>query len=230
MVNFPTPLLSSIHFTMLLAAGITFYLVSSNIKRRERWTFSCGKPNDQGTIEFCRTRYNDGPNAMFGLLFGLLFFAVPMASFVIEALLKIWKLLKREKNKRCKVWHFHMLYFLRLAVIISTYLGLTILVFERDGNMIMDTKYDCQLVNSTFHCIDPEAKSKTDIIIVYFSLTIFLLGFAVIEFAYYLHKWIKAKKSKIDKDFPECKDCKLFFIMFGGGRSSLMNILRVEIL
>jgi len=82
--------------------------------------------------------------------------------------------------------------------------------------MIMDTKYDCQLVNSTFHCIDPEAKSKTDIIIVYFSLTILLLGFAVIEFAYYLRKWIKAKKSKIDKDFPECKDCKLFFIMFGG--------------
>ena len=229
MVNFPTPLLSSIHVTMLLAAGITYNVVSSNIKRRERWSFSCEIPKDQGTIEICRSRYDSGPNELYGWMY-VQFFTVPMSSIVIEALLKMWKLLKRATDKRCTILHFHWLYFLKLAVMIGSYLRLTILVFIRVDDLTMDTKYDCEMLNSTFHCIDPEAKSKSEMNIVYFSLTIFLLGFAVIEFAYYLRKWIKAKKNKIDKDFAECKDCKLFFNMFGGGRSSLMNILRVEIL
>ena len=229
MVNFPTPMQSSIHFTMLLAAGITFQVISSNIKRRERWTFYCEKSKDQGIIEFCRTHYDNGPNELYGWLFGQ-FFIAPMSSFVIEALLKIWKLFKHATNKRCRILHFHVLYFLRLAVIIGSYLRLTILVSERVDDLIMDTKYDCQVLNSTFHCIDPEAKTKSVMDIACFSLTIFLLGFAVSEFAYYLHKWIKAKKNKEDKDFPQCRDCKLFLDMFGGGRSYLMNILRVEIL
>jgi len=208
-VNAPTPFLSSIHVILLLAAGITYNVVSSNIKRRERWSFSCEIPKDQDTIEICRSRYDSGPNEFYGWLFAQ-FFTVPMATFLFEALLKMWKLLKRATEKRCTILHFHLLYFLKLAVIIGSYLRLTILVFIRVDDLTMDTKYDCQIWNSTFHCVDPEAKSKSDINIVYFSLTIFLLGFAVIEFAYYFRKWIKAKKNKEDKDFPECKDCKLF--------------------
>ena len=229
MVNYPTPLLSSLHIIIFLATGITFNVVSSNVKRKEPWTFSCEGTKDQYTIGICHSKYKRGPSELYGWLFGQ-FYTVPFASFVIEALLKIWKLFKRATDKPCKILHFHVLYFLRLAVIICCYLRLTIVVAKRVDNLIMDAKYDCQIWNSTFHCIDPKAKSKSDMSIACFSFTIFLLGFAVFEFAYYLHKWIKAKKNKQEKDFDECKDCSLFYVMFGGGRSSLTNIVRVTIL
>ena len=220
--------LSGIYAIILLITGAVFVVVHGYEKGREHLVFSCRETGNEFDVGLCREKYNIGPNELQSWLV-YVYFAPPLALLIIEALIRKRKVKKLTNDimQPCRLFHIHVIHFLRLAVTILLHLTLSILLVYKINDLTVESNYNCLIGNSTLHCIDPEATSKSNLNISCFSFTIFLLIFVVFEIAYTLYKWRQAK-AKEGNGLNECKNCRLFDKMFSAGMLSLFNVFRVE--
>ena len=217
---------SRLYFAVLSVTGIYFEMWYAVQKRYGK--FYCRGAKNQYDIRLCFEKYSNGPNELHTWLYHV-YLVPPLALCIIEALIRRWKFKNLLKIRPCRIFHIHLIYVSRLAMMILFHLILTILLAGKVKPVSGYRSYYCLIGNSTLYCLDGETSGYSDLSIACFSCTIVLLVFVVLEFADYFYKWMKAKANKEDQNLDGCKDCNLFYHTFHSGMSSLVDTLRIKL-
>jgi len=210
--------LSGVYASILLTTGVAFEGAFLNLEAKVEQSFLCKGAADKFDVGLCRTNYNNGPNKLHRWVYHA-YLIVPAIIFTIEAAVRRWKVKNPSKKEECRL-HIHVIYFLRLAILVLVYFLLIVLIAIKSTDLSMKPIYHCMDGNSTFKCVDSEVESKTSMNIACFFFTIFLCLFLVVEFVYYGCRWLTEVRT-CDKDIKDhCWKCYLFDKEFGKGDSS----------
>ena len=214
-INSSATTLSGAYASVLLITGVAFEGAFLSLEGKVEESFLCKGATDKFDVGICRTNYNNGPNKLHRWLYHV-YLIVPTVIFVVEAVVRRRKVKNPLKNKECRL-HIHIIYFVRLAILVLVYFVLIILIAIKSTDLSMKPVYNCMNGNSTFKCVDSEVESKTNMNIACFFFTIFLCLFLVVEFAYYVRRWQTAVRTGDHKIRDQCWRCYLFHKEFGEG-------------
>ena len=232
----PQTIPSAIYSVIFFLTSSTFLGISSYIASNERFTFSCRGISDKYYKDFCLKQYNSGPNVLQSWLYLVNFlFSVSLlliGSFIITKLIRNLK-----GNGHCNL-HIHHFYFGRLVLTILFHLSLVVILSVKYGygphEIRMKGTYLCLNGNSTLHCIDTKAETKSKINSACFWFQIIFAGWNGVELLYYLIKWKCTKKCEREGSSNQtngCQICRSFVeISALSGMLSLMEILQLFIL
>ena len=226
-------IVSTVYLICILSISCFLEINSLSIADSKR--FACKGVSGDYKTEVCLKAYNIGPNGLQSWLYSTTSY-LPLSILILGTAIMFAKVIRLKSGlaTKCK-FHIHQYYYARMAFSIFAHFTVVFVVvifvwILEDSQLVIDN-FTCLYENSTIHCVDGKAKSRSDLNITCLFMHCFFFLYTSVELVYYVDKWRRTKTFRGMHEEGVCKDCDYFIEKFTvfAGMFSFLNFFLVDV-